>query len=196
LLGGICFLVHEVIGPVGGLLLPGLLLAGHGLLPALTGAGVGLRPLAVHRQAAAMPDALITPDLHLAPDVSLHLAAKITLDLVVRVDPVTQLHKVVVGQVVDPDVPADTGCLQRLERSGTAYPVNVSECDLKALVAREVDTNQACHLRAVLLLVSEVSPTAPAPASPGGGPYPAGQGLRCACYAISPGAACAVGRCR
>src|SRR5262249_7725091 len=55
------------------------------------------------------------------------------------------------------------------ERSGTAYPVNVSECDLKALVAREVDTNQACHLRAVLLLVSEVSPTAPAPARAGPG---------------------------
>src|SRR5215472_14052256 len=195
LLGGICFLVHEVIGPVGGLLLPGLLLAGHGLLPALAGAGVRLRPLAVHGQPTPVADALIAPDLHLAPDVGLHLTAQITLDLVGGVDPVTQLHEVVIGQIVHPDVPADTGLLQRLKRAGTAYPVNVSKRDLKALLAREVDHNQACHLRAVLLLVPEVLPTAPRPCPGGPRPPPgvardrltAGRGLRCACHPISPG---------
>src|SRR5262249_13704434 len=50
----------EVIGPRsrGLLLLAGLLAPGDGLLLALAGAGVGLRALPVHRQAASVPDAL------------------------------------------------------------------------------------------------------------------------------------------
>src|SRR5437762_9024274 len=145
------------------LLLPGLLLAGHGLLPALAGAGVGLRALAVHGQPPPVADALVGADLHLAPDVGLHLAAQVSFDPVGGVDPVTQLDHVVVGEIVDPDVAADAGGLQRLERAGAADPVNVGEGDLKALVAREVNANQPCHLRAVLLRPREVWHTAPPP---------------------------------
>src|SRR5262245_52110365 len=53
----------------GGLLLAGLLLAGHCLLLALPGPGVGLCALTVDRKAAAMPDALIATDLDLAADI-------------------------------------------------------------------------------------------------------------------------------
>src|SRR5580700_2571109 len=113
-----------------GLLLPGLLLAGHGLLLALPGAGIGLRALAVHGQPAAVPDALIAPDLHLAPNVGLHLAAQVTFDLVVGVDPVPEPDELVVGEVVDPGVPAELGRLQRLESAGVADSVNVGEGDL------------------------------------------------------------------
>src|ERR1017187_5523755 len=48
---------YEVIGPSGsGLLLPGLLLAGHRLLLALAGARVGLGALPVHRKPATVAD--------------------------------------------------------------------------------------------------------------------------------------------
>src|SRR5579864_7126974 len=70
--------VREVVGPVGGLLLPGLLLAGHCLLPALAGTGIGLGPLAMDRQPPAMTDALIAADLHLAANVGLYLPAQVT----------------------------------------------------------------------------------------------------------------------
>src|ERR1700754_1113970 len=70
LFGGICFLTPEVVTPdevriprrgggggsPTGLLPTGLLLAGDGLLLALAGTRVRLRPLAVHRQPPAVPD--------------------------------------------------------------------------------------------------------------------------------------------
>src|SRR5215831_749904 len=145
------------------LLLPGLLLAGHGLLPALAGAGVGLRALAVHGQAPPVADALIGADIHLALDVGLYLTAQVTFDPVGGIDPVAELYHVLIGEIVDADVAADTGGLQRLERARAPDSVDVSEGDLKALVAREVDTNQACHLRAVLLRAREVWHTASLP---------------------------------
>ncbi len=135
-----------------------------------------------------MTDALVAPDLHLAPDVGLNLPAKVTFDPVGGVDPVAEPDKVVVGQVVHPDVTADAGGCQRLVGAGAAYPVNVGEGNLKALLAREVDTNQTCHVRAVLLLFAEVSPTASRPC-PGRAPASyqgaaltkrAWSGLRCA----------------
>src|SRR5579863_2666831 len=88
--------VREVVGPVCGLLLAGLLLAGHGLLPALAGPGVGLGPLAVDRQPTTVADALVAADLHLAPDVRLNLTAKVTIDPVGGVYPVAEPDEVVV----------------------------------------------------------------------------------------------------
>src|SRR5450755_4124572 len=78
---------YEVIGPCGsGLLLPGLLLAGHRLLLALAGARVGLGPLPLHRKPATMADPLVAADLDLPPDVGLDLTAEVAFDLVGRVD--------------------------------------------------------------------------------------------------------------
>ena len=44
----------------------------------------------------------------------------------------------------------------RVLGAGTADAVDVGECDLDALVAREVDTNEACHLWWFLSVVPEV----------------------------------------
>src|SRR5580692_6646654 len=93
--------------PVGnrmGLLLARLLLAGDGATRALAGTRVGVGALAADRQALAVAQTLVAPDLHLATDVGGHLATKVTLRLVVRVDPVAELDQVVFGQVLDTDV--------------------------------------------------------------------------------------------
>src|SRR5215212_3759563 len=76
--------------------LPGLLLAGDGALRALAGARIGLGPLAAHRQAAAMPNALVAADLDLAADIGLHLAAQVALHLEAALDVVAQLGHLVV----------------------------------------------------------------------------------------------------
>src|SRR5215831_13356333 len=214
-----CFLTPEVIAPLGcpgpgcqGLLLPGLLLAGDGLLPALAGTCVGLRPLAVHRQPPAMPDALVAADLDLAADIGLDLAAKVAFDLVVGVDPVAQLQQVVFGEVVDPGVRAHAGGGEGLKRAGAADPVDVGERDLKPLVARQVNAGKTGHVRAVLLRVVEVLRTAsrpcpgPAPASNRGTrPMPPAVRVLLRVFSLrvfslcaagplfSPGAACAGG---
>src|SRR6201996_2931354 len=96
-------LTPEVIGRAAGdasgcgLLLAGLLLAGHGLLLALAGAGVGLRPLTMHGQSPTVPDPLVAADLDLASDIGLDFAAQVALDAVGRVDPVAQANQVLFG---------------------------------------------------------------------------------------------------
>ena len=145
------------------LLLAGLLLAGHCLLPALTGARVRLRALPVYRQPTTVANALIAPDLHLAADVGLYLAAQVSFYLVGGFDPVAETDELVVSQIVHPRVATHARGLQRLERAGTADSVDLCKSDLQALVAVEVNTIQSGHLRAVLLRVEEVVPTAPLP---------------------------------
>src|SRR6266700_786252 len=154
---------YEVIDPRRGLLLTGLLLAGHRLLLALAGTRVGLRPLPVHREPAAVANPLVAADLDLAPDVGLNLAAQVTFDLVGRVDPVAELHQLFVGEATDPGVAADAGCLQRLQRPRAADAVDVGERDLEPLIAGEVHSRKPGHVRAVLLRLAEVLRAAPAP---------------------------------
>src|SRR5438093_1484808 len=71
----------------------------HGLLRTFAGARVGMRALPPHGQTAAVTHALVTVDLNLTLDVLRDLPAKITLDLVVRIDPLTQPHNLVVGEI-------------------------------------------------------------------------------------------------
>src|SRR6185437_3177196 len=128
-----------------GLLLPGLLLAGDGLLLALAGTRVGLRPLTVHREPLAVPDALVAADLDLTADVRGDLAPQVTLDLVVRVDPLAQLLQVLFAQRVDPRVTVYAGRGEGLGGPGAADAVDVGQRDLKPLLTRQVDARETCH---------------------------------------------------
>src|SRR3712207_1893611 len=135
----------------------GLLLAGHGALRTLAGAGVGLRPLTPHREVHPVAAALVAADLDLATDVGLDLTTEVALDLEVRLDLVAEPHELVVAQLVDSHVGAHTGGLEQLLSTGTADAVDVGECDLDALVARQVDTNKTCHGWRVSLRSPKVS---------------------------------------
>src|SRR5258707_607900 len=88
-------------------LLPLLPLHAHGLLRPLAGTGVRVGPLAVNRQAAPVPEALVTGDLDLALDVLAFFAPQVALNLVVGVDVATEADNLVLGEVTDPGVPAD-----------------------------------------------------------------------------------------
>src|SRR3954466_12305217 len=181
------------------LLLPsGLLLAGNGLLRPLAGPGVGLGALAVHGQAAAVPDALVAADLDLAADVLRHLAAQVALDLVVGVEPVAQLDQVLVAEVLHADVGRDPGLAQRLLRAGTADAVDVGERDLEPLLAGEVDAGKTCHVWATTFrlrrsLRGTVPPALEGPRPPTGG-VRSGERL-CALKLRAAGGACQPCRC-
>src|SRR6478609_4927055 len=123
-----------------------LLLAGNGALRTLAGARVGLGALAADREAHAVAATLVAADLDLAADVRLDLTSEVTLDLEVGLDLVAKLDQLLVTERVDPGVRVDAGGGQELLGAGTADAVDVGECDLDALVAREVDTNEACHV--------------------------------------------------
>src|SRR5919198_4371203 len=87
--------------PRGRHLLRCLLAAADGLLRALARAGVRLRALAVHGQAAAVPDAAVGPDLAEALDRLRALAAEGAPDLEVLVDVLAELRDLLVGEVTD-----------------------------------------------------------------------------------------------
>src|SRR4051794_20471738 len=136
--------VPRVLGGITGSLR--LLLAGHGALGTLAGARVGLGALTADRKALAVTAALVAADLDLAADVGLDLAAEVTLDPEVRFDLVAELDQLLIAQLVDAGVGVDPGGGQQLLGARTADAVDVGECDLDALVAREVNTNEACHV--------------------------------------------------
>src|SRR5207344_703874 len=123
----------------------GLLLASDGFARALTGAGVGAGALTAYGQATAVTTSLVATDLNFAPDVGGNLATKVTFDLIVGLDPVAKRNEVLVGQLVDAEVATDLGGLEGLQGAGLAYAVDVGEGDLEALVAREINPNEACH---------------------------------------------------
>src|SRR5262249_20105553 len=76
-----------------------LLPAADGLLRALARGRIGLRPLPVHRQVAAVAQPAVGADLGEALDRLRALAAQVSLDLVVGVDVVAELRDLVLGQV-------------------------------------------------------------------------------------------------
>ena len=66
----------------------------------------------------------------------------------------------------------DPGGRQELLGAGTADAVDVGECDLDALVAREIHTNEACHEWRFPSVLPEVSVRVASRASVGRGLRP------------------------
>ena len=132
----------------------GLLLAGNSLLAALAGTGIGTSALTTNGQTVAVTASLVGTNLDLATNVGGDLATKITLDLVVVLDVVTQGDELLVVQLMDAQVTADTGGLESLQGTGVSDSENVGQCDLEALVARQVDSNEACHVASLSSLTT------------------------------------------
>src|SRR5438874_10387206 len=80
-------------------LLPLLPLHADGLLGALAGPRVRVGALAPHRQAPAVPEALVAADLDLALDVLGHVPAEVALHLEVPVDVLADPDDLLLGQV-------------------------------------------------------------------------------------------------
>src|SRR5260370_22072223 len=134
------------------LLLPLLPRDAHGLLRSLAGTCVRVGPLAVHRKAPAVAEALVAGDLDLALDVLALFAAQVALDLVVGVDVAAQPNDLVLGDVPDTGVPADHGPVGDLHGPGRTDPIDIGEPDLEPLLAGEVDAGDPRQLALPLLV--------------------------------------------
>src|SRR5690606_20812051 len=101
-------------------------------------------------------------------DVELHLATEVTLDLVLAVDDLAQAADLGLGEVLDPGVGRDLRLAEDVAGARGAYAVDVWECRLDALVAREVDARDPSHASSLPLLVlrvhaaNHVDPSVPA----------------------------------
>src|SRR6185312_391185 len=116
-------------------------------------AGIRVRALTARRQVAAMTRAAIRAEVDQALDRELRVTTKIAFDAVVRFDRIANLANVRLVEVVALLVGRHAGLLEDDVRSVTAKAVDVRECDLDPLVAREVDAGDTSHGLSLPLLV-------------------------------------------
>src|SRR4051812_44770643 len=102
--------------------------------------------LTARRQTAAVARAAIAAEVHEALDRELHIAAQIALDAEVSFDRIADLADVVLVEIVAALVTRDAGLGEHDVRRVAADAVDVRECDLDPLVAREVNACNASHV--------------------------------------------------
>jgi hypothetical protein len=109
-------------------------------------AGVGVRPLTAHGKIAAMAKPAIALNLDEAADVHLHLFAEITLDPALGFDRGANLTDFVLGEIFDFFHGVDLGFFRERTSALLPYAVDGGQSDPQALVRRQVNTCNACHL--------------------------------------------------
>src|SRR5947209_4716527 len=130
----------------GQLFLGSFLLAGdRALARAFARAGVGVRPLAAHRKAAAMAHPAVAVDLHQALDVEADVLAEVALDLPLVGDDLADLAHVILGEVLDARVAVHPGRDEDVVGPRTADAEDVSQTDFHSLVEGQIHASNTCH---------------------------------------------------
>src|SRR5438105_2943082 len=122
--------------------LNGGLLAFNGLTLTRTfsGPGVGVRALTAGREPLAVTQTPIAAQVHQALDAQTNLTTKIAFDLhALGLDRFADAARFVVVEIVGSLVERHVGRCENLARENAADAVEVSESDLHALVAREIN---------------------------------------------------------
>src|SRR5262249_41566616 len=128
------------------------LLAGDRAPRSLARPRVGMRTLPADGQVAAVAEPAIAAPGDEPLDVPPHLAPPVALDLVVGVDLSADARDLVVGQVVGLAARIDLRTGTDAQRQRSPDPVDVGERYLHALVARQIDARDACHVLSPLPL--------------------------------------------
>src|SRR5260221_905801 len=121
------------------------LLAGDRARRALAGPRIGVRTLAMHRQALAVAQAAIAAEVHQPLDVHRHLAAQVALDLVVAIDDLADADDLVIGELVDPPLRGNAHLGADLLGFGPADAMDVGQADQDPFLRRYVDARNTRH---------------------------------------------------
>jgi hypothetical protein len=78
-------------------------------------------------------------------DIQGHVTPKITLDLVSLIEDLTDLHHILVREIVALQVQGDSGLFKDLSRGTPADSINVGERDFHPFASREIDSCNTCH---------------------------------------------------
>jgi hypothetical protein len=105
-----------------------------------------VRALAADRKALAVPEAAIGSEIHQTLDVHRDFAAQIALDAVIGVDRLTDLENLLVGEILDSTLWRDAEFRGDLFGLGPADAVNIGKRDFHALVRRDIDARNTCHV--------------------------------------------------
>src|ERR1035437_6535701 len=112
----------------------------------LARAGVGLRALAAHWQAAHVADATIALDALQTLEGHAEFAAQIAFnDVFAFRNRVNNLRELRLGQIFRTNGRIYVGAFENLFRVDRADAVNVAEPNINALAGRDFYTNDACH---------------------------------------------------
>jgi hypothetical protein len=126
-------------------------------LRTLAGARVGVSSLAATRKAAPVAEPTVATEVHEPLDVHVDLATKVTLDLEVLVDALTDLFDVCVVEILGAFALGDTGELADLLRMMRADPVDVLQRNHCMFATWKVDACDTSHvLLSLPLLVAGV----------------------------------------
>src|SRR3954451_13423933 len=104
-----------------------------------------MRPLAAHRETAAMTHAAIAVDFHEALDVEADVLAEIAFDFALIRNHLPDLADVVFGKILDAGVRADGRFRQDVFRARPADAVDIRQADFDPLVQWKVHTCNTCH---------------------------------------------------
>src|SRR5438105_8550824 len=129
-----------------------LLLDHHAPAGPLARSRVRMGALPADRQSLPVPDAPIAPDVHEALDVHRDLAAKVAFHLELALDDLADARGLVLVPGPHPLVGVDGGALQHAPGRRLADAVDVREGHLTALVAGQIDSGHACHIRSLSAL--------------------------------------------
>ena len=121
------------------------------------GPGVGVGPLTPHRQATAVSDSPVAADIHETLDVHGYFGAQGPLNLEVAFDRTTEAVHIVVREVLSSAIGINAACRQDLFGSCVTDAVDVCQCDLDPLTAREIDASNTCHFLTLPLLVLRIA---------------------------------------
>src|SRR5262245_5198594 len=117
-----------------------------GLARTFAGAGVGLRSLAAHGQAAHVADAAVALDTLQALQVHADLAAQIAFDDILAVlNRVHDLGKLLLGEILGANRRIDLRAGEDVLRVAGTDAVDRAQRDINALVRRNFNTNDAGH---------------------------------------------------
>jgi hypothetical protein len=104
-----------------------------------------------------MAETLVAADLDLALDVLSDVAAEVALDLVVRIDELTDPQYLGIAEVPNLCVVVDIECLKYVEGPRASDPEDIRETNLNTFVPWEIDSGDSCHaLLPLTLLVARV----------------------------------------
>ncbi len=120
-------------------------LAHHAAPGPFAGARIGMRSLAMHRKAAAMPQPAVTTYIHKPFYISGNLAAQIALNLVVLLKFLANFVDFVSRKVIDVPFPVYACCIKYLQCRGTAYAINISEGNINPLSTRQINASYSRH---------------------------------------------------
>ena len=112
-----------------------LLLVRDGLLRTLSGARVVLRVLSTNRQASPVTDASVAADLGKSLDVHRDLTAKVTFDMIIISDDLSEFPDFIIGQISAAGIGIHTGLLDDLRRGRAADAINAGQADLNTLLS-------------------------------------------------------------